>query len=260
MLSKFGEMQIHSCDLLSDVISLTETWLSQHMDDRKLTIPGYQLFRRDQEGRHGGGVVIYVKHELLVSEDTEKFACSFETIWLTIKVPRSHSLEVLTVYWPSRSDLEADARLLEELEKFASRSDILITGDYYAPPIDWSSVYARGPEIAFDRRLLDMALRSFITQHVLFTRMVPRSPSLEVLTVYWPPRSDLEADAHLLDELERFASRSDILITGDYYAPHIDWSSVYARGPEIAFDRRLLDMAMRIFITQHVLLTRMVRE
>ncbi|BHF74006.1 hypothetical protein SprV_0401709000 [Sparganum proliferum] len=84
----------------------------------------------------------------------------------------SHSLELLTVYRPPRSDPEADARLLEELGRFALRPDVLIMGDFNAPLIDWSSLYARGPELAFDRRLVDMAVWSFLTQHVLFPTMV----------------------------------------------------------------------------------------
>nr|VZI50532.1 unnamed protein product [Spirometra erinaceieuropaei] len=168
ILPKLDELKIHICDLFPDIVSLTETWLSKNVDDRELMLPGFQLFRRDRRERQGGGVVKYVKHGLLVSEKTEQFACSAETIWLTIRVPGSHSLEVLTVYQPPRSGPEADARLLEELGRFALRPDVLIMGDFNAPLIDWSSLYARGPEVAFDRRFLDMALRSFLTQHVLF--------------------------------------------------------------------------------------------
>ncbi|BHF69195.1 hypothetical protein SprV_0301223800 [Sparganum proliferum] len=65
---------------------------------------------------------------------------------------------MLTVYRPPRSDPEAEARLLEELGLFALRPDVLIMGDFNAPLIDWNSLYARGPELAFDRRFLDMAL------------------------------------------------------------------------------------------------------
>nr|VZI30396.1 unnamed protein product [Spirometra erinaceieuropaei] len=158
ILPKLDELKIHICDLSPDIVSLTETWLSENVDDRELMLPGFQLFRRDRRERQGGGVVTYVKHGLLVSEKTEQFACSAETIWLNIRVPGSHSLEVLTVYRPPRSDPEADARLLEELGRFALRPDVLIMGDFNAPLIDWSSLYARGPELAFDRRFLDMAL------------------------------------------------------------------------------------------------------
>ncbi|BHF66599.1 hypothetical protein SprV_0200962100 [Sparganum proliferum] len=114
----------------------TESWLSENVDDRELMLPGFQLFRRDRRERQGGGVVTYVKHGLLVSEKTEQFACSAETIWLNIRVPGSQSLEVLTVYRPPRSDPEADARLLEELGRFAPRPDVLIMGDFNAPLID----------------------------------------------------------------------------------------------------------------------------
>nr|VZI25394.1 unnamed protein product [Spirometra erinaceieuropaei] len=158
ILPKLDELKIHICDLSPDIVSWTETWLSENVDDRELMLPGFQLFRRDRRERQGGGVVTYVKHGLLVSEKTEQFACSVETIWLNIRVPGSHSLEVLTVYRPPRSDPEADARLLEELGRFALRPDVLLMGDFNAPLIDWSSLYARGPELAFDRRFLDMAL------------------------------------------------------------------------------------------------------
>ncbi|BHF78301.1 Dachshund 1 [Sparganum proliferum] len=172
ILPKLDKLKIHICDLSPDVVSFTESWLSENVDDRELMLPGFQLFRRDRRERQGGGVVTYVKHGLLVSEKTEQFACSAETIWLTIRVPGSHSLEVLTVYRPPRSDPEVDARLSEELGRFALRPDVLITGDFNAPLIDWSSLYARGPELAFDRRFMDMALRSFLTQHVLFPTRV----------------------------------------------------------------------------------------
>nr|VZI14713.1 unnamed protein product [Spirometra erinaceieuropaei] len=52
----------------------------------------------------------------------------------------SHSLEVLTVYRPPRSDPETDTRLVEELGGFALRPDVLIMGDFNAPLIDWSSL------------------------------------------------------------------------------------------------------------------------
>ncbi|BHF79034.1 hypothetical protein SprV_0602215100 [Sparganum proliferum] len=177
ILPKFDELKIHICALSIDVVSLTESWLSENVDDRELMLPGFQLFQRDRRERQGGGVVTYVKHGLLVSEKTEQFACSAETIWLTIRAPGSHSLEVLTVYRPPRSDPEADARLLEELGRFALRPDVLIMGDFNAPLIDWSSLYARGPELTFDRRFLDMALRSFLTQHVLFPTRTKASSS-----------------------------------------------------------------------------------
>ncbi|BHF81444.1 hypothetical protein SprV_0702457400 [Sparganum proliferum] len=213
ILPKLDELKIHICDLSPDVVSLTESWLSENVDDRELMLPGFQLFRRDRRERQGGGVVTYVKHGLLVSEKTEQFACSAETIWLTIRVPGSQSLEVLTVYRPPRSDPEADARLLEELGRFALRPDVLIMGDFNAPLIDWSSLHARGPELAFDRRFLDMALRSFLTQHVLFPTRVREGQQSNCLDLVLTKSMDSIDEVQCLPPL----GRSDhVVLQWDY--------------------------------------------
>ncbi|BHF60612.1 hypothetical protein SprV_0100357700 [Sparganum proliferum] len=149
-----------------------ETWLTQHVDDRELALPGYQMFRRDKEGRQGGGVLTYVKNGLNVSDKTDNFSCGSEAIWLSVKVPSSPSLDVLTVYRPPRWDNMTDARLLEELEKFATRPDILIMGDFNAPHIDWSSTHANSSEQTFDMSFLNTALELFLTQHVMLPTRV----------------------------------------------------------------------------------------
>nr|VZI01090.1 unnamed protein product [Spirometra erinaceieuropaei] len=108
----------------------------------------------------------------MVSDKTDKLSCTSEAIWLTIKAPGPPSLDTLTFYRPPRNDPTADARLIEDLERFSIRSEVLIMGDFNAPLIDWSSAYASGPEHAFDRRLLDMTFKFFLTQHVSFPTRV----------------------------------------------------------------------------------------
>ncbi len=68
LLSKVDELRINICDLLPDVISITETWLSEQIDNRELTIPGFRLFRKDRDNRKGGGVATFIKNGLHVSE------------------------------------------------------------------------------------------------------------------------------------------------------------------------------------------------
>nr|VZI32094.1 unnamed protein product [Spirometra erinaceieuropaei] len=68
------------------------------------------------------------------------------------------------------------------------------------------------------------------------------------------------ADARLLEELEKFATRPDILIMGDFNAPHIDWSSTHANSSEQTFDRSFLNTTLKLFLTQHVMLPTRVRE
>ena len=47
-----------------DVLCLSETWLTESMDDRSLVFPGYSVARRDRRGRNGGGVAILHRSNL----------------------------------------------------------------------------------------------------------------------------------------------------------------------------------------------------
>ncbi|BHF79919.1 hypothetical protein SprV_0702304300 [Sparganum proliferum] len=61
------------------------------------------------------------------------------------------------------------------------------------------------------------------------------------------------ADARLREELEKFATRPDILIMGDFTAPHIDWSSTHANSSEQTFDLSFLNTTLKLFLTQYVI-------
>ena len=43
-----------------NVVAITETWWDES-HDWSAAIDGYRLFRRDRQGRRGGGVALYIK-------------------------------------------------------------------------------------------------------------------------------------------------------------------------------------------------------
>ena len=49
-----------------DVLCISETWLSEHVKDNDISIPGYNIFRKDRKHSLGGGVCIYVKENFIV--------------------------------------------------------------------------------------------------------------------------------------------------------------------------------------------------
>ena len=51
----------------SDIIAVTESHLSDSVDDCEIFIPGWSTFRSDRENRVGGGVLTYIKETLTVS-------------------------------------------------------------------------------------------------------------------------------------------------------------------------------------------------
>eukprot|EP00117_Sycon_ciliatum_P031290 scpid41513/ scgid1298/ len=50
---------LHAHDL--DILTLTETWLSDSVPDICITVPGYTMHRLDPNSKRGGGVSIYVR-------------------------------------------------------------------------------------------------------------------------------------------------------------------------------------------------------
>nr|VZI04847.1 unnamed protein product [Spirometra erinaceieuropaei] len=145
LISKIDELKLRLVELSPDVLAKTETWLSGNISDSEVALPGYQIYRRDREDRQGGGIVVYVNEGLAVSENTTKFACGTEAIWLTIKATGSPCLDVLTVYRPPRTDQITDAQLFEQLDIFSNRPNIMIMGDFNAPGTNWNTLQASGP-------------------------------------------------------------------------------------------------------------------
>ncbi|BHF59460.1 hypothetical protein SprV_0100241900 [Sparganum proliferum] len=98
------------------------------------------------------------------------------------------------------------------------------------------------------------------TEALWLTIRAPGSQSLDILTVYRPPRNDPDADAQLLEELRLFSTRPTTLIVGDFNAPHINWSSASADCSKAAFDQQLLRTSDNLLLTQHVMFPMRVRE
>ncbi|BHF73861.1 hypothetical protein SprV_0401694500 [Sparganum proliferum] len=68
------------------------------------------------------------------------------------------------------------------------------------------------------------------------------------------------ADATLLTHPAREAQLSLMVDASTVAVGAVDGSSAYASGPDHAFDRLLLDMTLRLFLTQHVCFPTRVRE
>jgi len=49
-----------------DVICVVETWLGEEISNAEVSIPDYQLLRLDRN-RHGGGVLMYVRNNLVTN-------------------------------------------------------------------------------------------------------------------------------------------------------------------------------------------------
>ena len=62
--SKFDEIQQIAELKNANGICITETWLSPNVSDAAVSIPGYNLFRKDWTNKTGGGVCIYLNNRI----------------------------------------------------------------------------------------------------------------------------------------------------------------------------------------------------
>ncbi|KAJ7414527.1 hypothetical protein BTVI_40948 [Pitangus sulphuratus] len=71
--------QQESCD----VVAITETWWDDS-HDWSAAMDGYKLFRKDRQGRRGGGVALYVR-DSLGSAELEVSNNKVECLWIRIR-------------------------------------------------------------------------------------------------------------------------------------------------------------------------------
>ena len=53
------------------LIALTETWLDVNFEDKELGLEGYNIFRKDRQGKRGGGVLMAIKGPVIWSRVPE---------------------------------------------------------------------------------------------------------------------------------------------------------------------------------------------
>ena len=86
-----------------DILALTETWLDETWHDLELTVPGYNLFRKDRSSniqarlRVGGGIAIYIREDLNGKRRRDLESHEIEQLCLELKQHRCAPSPVLFV-------------------------------------------------------------------------------------------------------------------------------------------------------------------
>jgi exonuclease III len=120
-----------------DIIALTETWLDSWILNHELLPIGYDIFRRDREGKRGGGVLLAIKEPI----KTDQFNCASQSLEIVSVVVNSMSKNVLVCvcYRPPNAGIEFHQEF-ERFLKFANESrykEIIVLGDFNFPSIHW---------------------------------------------------------------------------------------------------------------------------
>ena len=163
---KYEELQLLAEESEFDIVAITESWANSSVMDAELALDGFRMFRKDRERdveQMGGGVLLYIRNNIVVSELNEYRDRKCEAVWVRANGVKGRRICIGVCYRsPSANDEENDA-LLKMIRSVAEKEkSLLLVGDFNYPRINWEELDVSGDEEAF----LDIIEDNFLCQHV----------------------------------------------------------------------------------------------
>ena len=142
MSNKKAELEAIIDQSRPDLIASTETWLDPSMPDSEITPEGFQVHRKDRKNETYGGVLLLYREDLNITR-REDLEGKGEILWCQLDITNRRPLLIGTVYKRKHSDIQTVENLDKSLQKINERAkltDIILTGDYNQPNINWDEM------------------------------------------------------------------------------------------------------------------------
>ena len=135
-----------------------------------LEIEGYTMHRKDNAKEKKGGILVYLKDSVIVSQPTSKklnnLAADFsECMWLDLEIQKKHVL-FGAIYRKPCSKAYNDKILREMIKEASKHQKILIVGDFNYPKINWKDFEVNATKYSQEMQFFDCLDNGFLTQHV----------------------------------------------------------------------------------------------
>ena len=131
---KVDELSVIAANLKVDIICLTETWLTNEIDDCLMNIPGYSIVRNDRRCRRGGGTTIYIRNGLCFSVVPVDLISEIEGTFIDLP---SINLGMFCLYIPPHLRAEVNKLTLtnikDAMEDFMGKypqREVIVLGDF----------------------------------------------------------------------------------------------------------------------------------
>ncbi|GAB0179437.1 hypothetical protein GRJ2_000409000 [Grus japonensis] len=136
MGNKQEELETCVCLQGYDLIGIMETWWDSSYD-WSVGMEGYRPFRKDRQGRRGGGITLYVNDQLECMElhlgmDEEPT----KSLWVRIK-GRAGAGDIVAgvCYRPPDQGDQADEALYRQIGAASHSRTLVLTGDFNHPDV-----------------------------------------------------------------------------------------------------------------------------
>ena len=187
------------------IMNFTETWLNESVQE-DAEINGYQTFRRDRNGRRGGGTAIYVKEQVEAKQISEASIERCEMI--AIYIEKINTINIV-IYRPPDTKLSAFNCILDKINNILSTMStpeptVIITGDFNFPFVTWTKGIYNGC-----RWKITPGSRMTIDEKLQFTKLNEIADNYNLIQV--------------IDEPTREKNTLDLVFTNDLsMITHID--------------------------------------
>ena len=141
----------HAIDqLCADLISfqpglaiIVESWLKKHHSDAGFSVPGYRLYRKDRQGRRGGGIAIYCRNDIQASTfiPSTPDRPEFEVLWLRVNYNKKQYI-FGGLYHPPKPIYKTDdflqyiSKTMDEIFVLPGKPHIVLAGDFNLIPMN----------------------------------------------------------------------------------------------------------------------------
>jgi exonuclease III len=173
--SKLDQVRLLVSESGLDLLCLNETKIDESVSDADISIPNFDIYRRDRN-KHGGGVLIYVSSRINSTYVKTINLIEHEIIWLKLTIPYCKPIFICSVYRPPShgSDLAVLDQVCSAMEKsikgFPAHSEIFIFGDLNCNLLLKNNLSSR---------IKEFSRSSSMTQHInCLTRVTSNSSTL----------------------------------------------------------------------------------
>ena len=146
--NKFSELLASINENKYDLVCIVESWVNVNMFGdfhSEYEIAGYKMLIYERDQRVGGGVIVYAKNNLNISELNDlKLDKMNESVWLQIKLNGNlPNVRLGIIYRPPNLSQENDLSLVREINHMLSgEENVIVLGDFNLPGIDWESYFS----------------------------------------------------------------------------------------------------------------------
>ena len=152
------------------IISVTESWGKEWINDGIFSLKGYSMYRDDRENKEGGGTLLYISNKLEHRGCKPLNTSDFESsTWCWIIEKGGKKILVGSVYRSTSSTTQNNNQLFDKLVKandISGDNRLLLLGDFNVPKIDWTEKSLLSGADRIEAQLLDVINDCFLYQHV----------------------------------------------------------------------------------------------